>query len=436
VRVAWDWAIDKRKDAEIEMSLNSLWFFFDERGRYLEGERTFAQAAAAFSENSLSSIAMRAKIQVRQGALCHNIDLLDKGSSLLRDCIGILRHVGAHADLALALRGLSVLLSDNNLAPSEVAEYLEESRAIFAEFKDLWNLAHVFNRLSMFYHREFARRGVQEGTLERAEECAWECLTLYQQLESPWGTAAAYLNLADVAYLRGEYEQCKEYAQKSLSFFREFSNLWGTDCCFSLMAEAACKRGVYTEARWYTWQGFQSLLQFHFPVINFFSLFYLALVTQIWLGEGEIEKAYQLIGLLYQQHQKAPLIQKHHMAFKFLSKLEDDLPPHLAEAVERGRHADVETMVKSIIAEFGTSAADESISTLTIQKPSPYILSERELQILQLVADGCSNQEIADRLYIGVSTVKKHINHIYDKLDAKNRTQAVAIARERQLLMR
>ncbi len=61
-------------------------------------------------------------------------------------------------------------------------------------------------------------------------------------------------------------------------------------------------------------------------------------------------------------------------------------------------------------------------------------LSEREFEVLRLIADGSSNKEIADRLYIGLSTVKKHINHIYDKLDAKNRTQAVNLARERLIL--
>lgn len=65
---------------------------------------------------------------------------------------------------------------------------------------------------------------------------------------------------------------------------------------------------------------------------------------------------------------------------------------------------------------------------------STMALSERECEVLELVAKGCSNKEIAKHLSIGVSTVKKHINHIYDKLDAKNRTQAVALARKRHLL--
>ena len=55
-------------------------------------------------------------------------------------------------------------------------------------------------------------------------------------------------------------------------------------------------------------------------------------------------------------------------------------------------------------------------------------LSERELEVLMLVAEGMSNREIADALYIAESTVKSHINTIFRKLDVKSRTQAVARA--------
>jgi LuxR family transcriptional regulator, maltose regulon positive regulatory protein len=61
-------------------------------------------------------------------------------------------------------------------------------------------------------------------------------------------------------------------------------------------------------------------------------------------------------------------------------------------------------------------------------------LSERELEVLRLIADGRSNQEIAAKLVIGLGTVKTHINNIFGKLDVKNRTQAVARARELNLL--
>jgi LuxR family maltose regulon positive regulatory protein len=56
-------------------------------------------------------------------------------------------------------------------------------------------------------------------------------------------------------------------------------------------------------------------------------------------------------------------------------------------------------------------------------------LSERELEVLHLVARGDSNQEIAEVLVIALDTVKRHVTHIFEKLGVNNRVQAVARAR-------
>ncbi len=67
--------------------------------------------------------------------------------------------------------------------------------------------------------------------------------------------------------------------------------------------------------------------------------------------------------------------------------------------------------------------------------PAPRVtLSKREQAVLQLVAEGLSNSEIATQLVITVGTVKKHVEHIYLKLDARSRTHAIAQARALQLL--
>jgi LuxR family maltose regulon positive regulatory protein len=62
------------------------------------------------------------------------------------------------------------------------------------------------------------------------------------------------------------------------------------------------------------------------------------------------------------------------------------------------------------------------------------VLSERELEVLRLIADGASNQAIAAALVISLGTVKSHINHILGKLAASNRTEAAARARDLGLL--
>ena len=67
-------------------------------------------------------------------------------------------------------------------------------------------------------------------------------------------------------------------------------------------------------------------------------------------------------------------------------------------------------------------------------KPLPKLLSEREWQVLQLLAQGFSNQQIAQNLVIALDTVKRHISHIFAKLGVDNRVQAVRRGRELGLL--
>lgn len=61
-------------------------------------------------------------------------------------------------------------------------------------------------------------------------------------------------------------------------------------------------------------------------------------------------------------------------------------------------------------------------------------LSRRELEVLELIAAGHSNREIADKLFVSTSTIKTHVSNILAKLDASRRTQAIRRARELRLI--
>ena len=61
-------------------------------------------------------------------------------------------------------------------------------------------------------------------------------------------------------------------------------------------------------------------------------------------------------------------------------------------------------------------------------------LSKRELEILGLLARGHSNQEIAAKLFVSLSTVKTHLQHLFEKLEVKRRTQAVEKAKRLDLI--
>jgi len=61
-------------------------------------------------------------------------------------------------------------------------------------------------------------------------------------------------------------------------------------------------------------------------------------------------------------------------------------------------------------------------------------LSRRELEVLELMSQGYSNQEIGNRLFVSLSTVKTHVSNLFEKLDVKRRTQAIEKAKKLSLV--
>ncbi len=101
-----------------------------------------------------------------------------------------------------------------------------------------------------------------------------------------------------------------------------------------------------------------------------------------------------------------------------------------AELIRQGSYAD------KLLASFSGAGASAAANLPVRQPTSPLVepLSQRELEVLRLMASGLTNQEIADRLVVSLNTVKTHVKNIDSKLGTRNRTQATARARELGLL--
>jgi LuxR family maltose regulon positive regulatory protein len=110
-----------------------------------------------------------------------------------------------------------------------------------------------------------------------------------------------------------------------------------------------------------------------------------------------------------------------------------DLLSATLEARRRG-HLDAAGRISvSYIARLLAAVAQEATAPATNERlPEP--LSEREMEVLALIAAGESNEQIAAKLFVSLSTVKTHINRLYRKLGARSRTQAVACARELDII--
>jgi len=75
-----------------------------------------------------------------------------------------------------------------------------------------------------------------------------------------------------------------------------------------------------------------------------------------------------------------------------------------------------------------TTAITAPRTTLTDWRGYPVTVTRREEEVLQAITDGCSTPEVASRLYLSQKTVKNHLASIYQKLDARDRTQAILTA--------
>ena len=87
-----------------------------------------------------------------------------------------------------------------------------------------------------------------------------------------------------------------------------------------------------------------------------------------------------------------------------------------------------------LLAAFDDAAKDEQRKTELLPSSLVEPLSERELEVLQLIAQGLSNREIGERLFLALNTVKGHNSRIYAKLGVRNRTQAINKARALSIL--
>ncbi|RPJ40563.1 MAG: DNA-binding response regulator [Chloroflexi bacterium] len=97
-------------------------------------------------------------------------------------------------------------------------------------------------------------------------------------------------------------------------------------------------------------------------------------------------------------------------------------------ALQRGEAAISRVMMARVLEKFAQSTQQPAAG------PSPLVgLTSREIQVLEELADGITNQEIAIRLFISENTVKNHIHNILEKLELHNRREAIEFARKNGL---
>ncbi|MBN1284629.1 MAG: AAA family ATPase [Anaerolineae bacterium] len=412
IRAAWHWAIAHTKEAEIERGLDSLWFFYDTRSRYREGAKIFAKTAEALGadkptgEKSL----LLGKVQARQGVLDNSLSLLGEAKALLQEGLAVARRFGARDEIAFILARLGEI-AGFEWKYAEAIQYFNESFAIYEEIGDKWGMAFVLNWLG-----NLSQDGVErKRTFER-------CLALFQEIDSQWGIAMAIPCKAYAMFESKEYEKVEKLAREGLTLCEKIGIRWGIVTALDALSTACYELGRYDEALCLRKRGL--ILSQEAQLVRYL-VYGLVGIRFVLYAMGWKRKALEALALCYYYVVRTG----GHMDFIHIEP--EISPEEFAEARKLSQtFADPDAALKALLDGLDAAAAEDAAPLQPLADP----LTKREQEILQLVAAGRSNREIAKELILALGTVKWYINQIYSKLQVGSRTEAVAQARTLGLL--
>jgi ATP/maltotriose-dependent transcriptional regulator MalT len=308
----------------------------------------------------------------------------------------------------------------------ELARTYAQQAYIRAEAaNDRWFMAYLLNSLG-----NVARA---TGDYALARQYYRASYGIRETFDDSEGMAVALNHLGQVALLEKNYLEAQQLYQQGLTIYQEINDRGGLAISLNGLGMAACAQGDYQVAQQQFHQALHIATEIQFfPVV----LSILTGVAELMLQTGQPEQGKELLSLVL--YHSASDHETKTRAQNLLAQYGVDASPE----VEPAREFDL--VVTSIHAELATRKDSDppfsfksSTSGLSSSPDSPALierLTARELEILRLIADGLSNPEIAEALIVTVGTVKAHTHRIYSKLDASNRVQAVARAREVGLL--
>jgi DNA-binding CsgD family transcriptional regulator len=419
VRASWLWATTHQCSEFIDKSMDSVWFFYNTRCLYQEGSQAFqiAVESVAYQGKSLTL----GRLLAHQGGFYFSLTQPVRARSLLEESLLILRQHDADREVGLALLRLSGVLMFHENNPMDAKGCLQESLLLFQRDDDSWGTVYAVRWLG------FAALLSEE--YEEANRLSLETLAIYQERQDQAGIAIA-LSLVGLSALGlGDYYEAKRAGQESVALCREIGLKWAALQGLVSIAGATCALGEYQDSTQYFYDALLEAVEYQ---IITYTVWILLETVPLWIARHKPEWALAILAFSLQfpiPPQGKPAALRH------LVQLEAELPADLVKTAKaRGQSRDLDAIVQEVLAELKATQAAALIVHTTPTQASVDPLTERELEVLHLIAEGMSNQQIAAKLILAIGTVKFYASQIYSKLQVENRIQALARARELNLL--
>jgi non-specific serine/threonine protein kinase len=279
-----------------------------------------------------------------------------------------------------------------------------------------------------------------QGDYATARTLYEESLAIYRQTGDRWGIAVVLNNLGNAAYVQGDYNTAHSRHSESLEIRRAMGNKTGIAWSLNNLGNAAIGRGDYNTARSF----YAESTAVHYELrdntgiaAGVSGLGASAVGTgNAVLGArllGASEALLQAVGATFEPDDRIP--------YEFgLASARAQLGE---DAFEKARQEGRDMGVEAAIA-YALEAVPEIEPLIRVAKASkeprkpkhvyPNGLSRREVEVLRLLGEGLTNEQLAERLFLSPNTVRAHLYSIYNKLNVKSRNAATRFAFEHNLV--
>lgn len=344
-------------------------------------------------------------------------------------------------------------------------EHAQKAYTLSEDTGNRWFSSYVLIELGKIAR---ARRGYAEA--QQHFQASYDIAQAFGHRE---GAALALNHLGRIEWLQGHLAEAEAFFKQSLQIYEQLDDRGGLAACLSGLGDAARTRRDLEKACHYYRRALEISQDIGYAPLT---LSVCVGIGHLWFQGGQIEAAAELMAAVA-NHPSSDQ-ETRDSTRTGLERARAALSPERFQAlVEAGRAADLDEMTPNLLRALrdlelhgkGAAPADSKLRTdvlihgdmvpsairlqaqpsvqrtagTGLSRPVPFAdeasafvetLTDRELEVLQLLAAGMANAEIAERLVIAVGTVKSYTANIYGKLGVRNRLQAVVRAQELGLL--
>ncbi|MHB8627190.1 MAG: helix-turn-helix transcriptional regulator [Aggregatilineales bacterium] len=419
LRSAWEWAIEQRDLAEAGKIIAPLGDYYNDQCLYQEGEEVFRRAVLKLRGTTGSTLLFAMQVW---GRCLQFLCRFDEARAIYEELLSIARQ--RHDLLGM---GVTLLLSEIAI---QVGDY-QSAKQLGEECLDIqWQLVQQGDRWGVwdqtFVLANLGRIAGLSGDYVEAKRLLQDAIVAAEKVAAHDGIADARNILGNVELATHAYQDAKQTFGENLVFQKNIDYPRGEMVSLVGLGEATRGLGDYAEARQY----FSAALNLAMQIRGTPSaLDALTGIADLLMHQQNWEPALQLLAFVLRH--RATSHDTKRRAQSLFAQLQAQLPSKVvAAAIERGKSDQLDAVVRALL-DNQLSNRSEVYAT---DQPASNHLTEREREILRLMADGLSNQAIAERLFLTVGTVKWYSHEIYAKLHASSRTQAIIQAKALNLL--